>query len=108
MKTRSTSLLASIIVGVLGLISIAFAGNLSPREIEENPALVRPQTPAKNGACNLCAIASNRAYQRSPKVIEENPELARSATCTAEVPVKSRGFSLAPRASTWPRILETR
>lgn len=108
MKTLTTPLLASVLLAVVGFMPPAFAGNPSPREVEENLALVRAGTPAKNSTCKLCAIASNSAYQRSPRAIEENPELARTATCAAEAPVKAQGVPITTRTPTWPRILETR
>ena len=108
MKTHSTSLLASVIIAVIGSMSGAFAEHISPRQIEENPALIRPSVGIRQEKCKLCTLDANAAFRRSPRVIEENPELARAATCAAEVPVRARGVSIATRTQSWPRILETR
>ena len=105
MKTLKTSLFFSLIVGAVGLT--ASAGSPSPRQIEENPALVRPATPAKHQACNLCAVDSNTAYQRSPRALEENPALSRVSICGPALPVKARGL-FATGTPVWPRALETR
>jgi len=107
MKMPSIPLLPSLIVVLVGLTSTASAGTPSPRQIEENPALVRPATPAKGTRCSLCAISTNSAYQRSPRDIEEKPELARAVKCATEMPVKAPGIVVA-QTSAWPRILETR
>jgi hypothetical protein len=108
MKTYSTPLLASVIIAVIGSMSGAFAAHISPRQIEENPALVRPSAGMQQEKCKLCTIDANTAFRRSPRAIEENPELARTVTCSAEFPVKARGVSIATRTPSWPRILETR
>lgn len=107
MKTFSIPRMASVIIATVALIPAASA-NPSPRQIEENPALVRVARSDKEKTCRPCTIARNQAYQRSPRILEENPELASGTGCGAEVPVKVRGLSFAPRTSTWPRILETR
>jgi hypothetical protein len=106
MKTDSTPLLASVIIAVIGSMSGAFAAHISPRLIEENPALVRPSAGMQQEKCKLCDLDGNTAFLRSPRVIEENPELARITKCTTALPVKARGVSIATR--TPPRILETR
>ena len=108
MQTHSTPLLASVIIAVIGSASGAFAGHISPRQIEENPALVRPSMGIRQEKCKLCILDANAAFRRSPRVIEENPELARTTTSTTGVPVKARGVSIATRTPSWPRILETR
>lgn len=107
MKTLTTRHLFSLIIGAVGFITTASAGNPSPRQIEDNPALVRPPTPAAHRACNLCTLPLNAAYRRSPRALEENPELARVFTCGDEVPVKARGLITA-RTPAWPRMLEAR
>ena len=108
MKIFSTPLLASVILIVTGSILATVAGNPSPRQIEENPALIRPTASAKKTMCKVCVIDGNAAYRRSPRAIEEHPELVRTATCAAEIPVKALGFSFGARTPAWPRILETR
>src|SRR5688572_306991 len=107
MKTLAKTLFVSLVTGAVGLITTVSAGNPSPRQIEENPTLVRPAMPARHSACNLCAVPWNAAYRRSPRALEENPELARVFTCGPEIPVKARGLFTAGTA-TWPRTLETR
>ena len=108
MKTRSFPLLASVIIAVIGSMSGAFAGHISPRQIEENPALLRPSVRIRDEQCKLCALDANAAFRRSPRVIEENPELVRTLTCVAKIPVRAPGVSIATRSPSWPRNLETR
>ena len=108
MKTLSLLPLASVMIAVVGMIPAASAGNPSPRQVEENPALVRPSAGIRQEKCKLCVLDANTAFWRSPRVVEENPALARAATCAAEVPVKVRGVFIATGTPNWPRTLETR